>query len=80
LLTNFIITPMAFLGGTFFPLERLPEWAQTILWALPLTHASGAIRATAFGQTPNYQAYLILLFIGALFFWFALRSVGRARD
>jgi len=80
LLTNFIITPMAFLGGTFFPLERLPEWAQMILWALPLTHASGAIRATAFGQTPGYQAYLILLAIGALFFWFALCSVGRARD
>ena len=25
LLTNFIITPMAFLGGTFFPVEKLPE-------------------------------------------------------
>ena len=25
LLSNFVITPMAFLGGTFFPLDRLPD-------------------------------------------------------
>lgn len=31
LLSNFVITPMAFLGGTFFPLERLPEWARHLL-------------------------------------------------
>ena len=31
LLSNFVITPMAFLGGTFFPLDRLPGWAQHVL-------------------------------------------------
>ena len=29
LLTSFVITPMAFLGGTFFPLDRLPSWAAS---------------------------------------------------
>ena len=36
LLSNFVITPMAFLGGTFFPLDRLPGWAQHVLELLPM--------------------------------------------
>lgn len=80
LLTNFIITPMAFLGGTFFPVEKLPEWAQMLLSCLPLTHASHAIRATALGQPTQLLHFVVLLVTGALFFWLALHSVNRARD
>jgi ABC-2 type transport system permease protein len=80
LLTNFIITPMAFLGGTFFPVEKLPEWAQILLACLPLTHASHAIRASSLGQPVQLVDYLVLLIIGGLFFWLALYSVNRARD
>ena len=80
LLTNFIITPMAFLGGTFFPVEKLPEWAQVILAALPLTHASHAIRAASLGQPAQVVDFSVLLITGVLFFWLALHSVNRARD
>ncbi|WP_306547649.1 ABC transporter permease [Desulfobulbus sp.] len=80
LLTNFIITPMAFLGGTFFPVEKLPEWAQTLLSFLPLTHASHAIRASSLGQPVQLVDYLVLVVAGAVFFWLALHSVNRARD
>ena len=80
LLTAFIITPMAFLGGTFFPLEKVPEWAQMLLSCLPLTHASHAIRASALGQQAQLIDFLILLGAGCLFFWLALHSVNRARD
>jgi lipooligosaccharide transport system permease protein len=34
---NIVVIPMFWLSGSFFPLERLPEWAQQIAWALPLT-------------------------------------------
>ena len=80
LLTSFVITPMAFLGGTFFPVERLPFWAQKILFVLPLSHASKAIRASAFGQMPSPMAYALLAIVGALFFGLALKCVNRARD
>ncbi len=80
LLTSFIITPMAFLGGTFFPLDRLPLWAQKALSVLPLTHASDAIRASAFGQRPDLSAYGLLIVVGALFFVLALKCVNQARD
>jgi Nod factor-specific ABC transporter NodJ protein len=80
MLTSFIITPMAFLGGTFFPIEHLPTWAQKVLILLPLTHTAHAIRAASFGTMPEINAYLILAGIGGLAFVFAILTVNRARD
>ncbi len=80
LLNSFVITPMAFLGGTFFPVDRLPPWAQKLIWILPLTHASQAIRTTAFGGTPAASTYLFLAALGSAFFWIAWHCVHRARD
>lgn len=80
MVSSFIITPMSFLGGTLFSLERLPEWAQTLLSLLPLTHASHAIRADALGLPPEPMDFMILASAGALLFFLALRSVGQARD
>ncbi len=80
LLTNFVITPMAFLGGTFFPVDRLPGWLQKILGLLPLTHASTAIRAAATGRPINHKSMLLLAATGAAIFWLAFHCVNRARD
>jgi ABC-type multidrug transport system permease subunit len=80
LLTNFFITPMAFLGGTFFPIDRMPEWLQHILIVLPLSHASKAIRAAAFGDPPPFPSYLLLAALGAALFVLAFRCVNSARE
>ena len=80
LMNSFIITPLAFLGGTFFPVEHLPTWAQKILGFLPLTHAAQAIRTVSFGRTPALGDYLILAGIGVLTFSFAIITVNKARD
>ena len=80
LLTNFVITPMAFLGGTFFPVDRMPFWVQHILKLLPLTHASNAIRSASFGHAPDYFSYLLLAVLGCLCFVIAFRCVNSARD
>jgi ABC-type multidrug transport system permease subunit len=80
LVTNFVITPMAFLGGTFFPLKSLPVWAQNAVSILPLTHASKAIRATSFGQMPEYTSILIMACSGGVFFFLAVYFVRKAKD
>jgi Nod factor-specific ABC transporter NodJ protein len=80
MVNNFVITPMAFLGGTFFPVERLPEWAQYPLYLLPLTHAAHAIRADALGGAADLADFVVLAGVGAVVFVAALRSVGAARD
>ena len=80
MMTSFIITPMAFLGGTFFPVEHLPAWAQKILVALPLTHAADAIRTASFGGRPQASAFIVLAGAGVLALVFAVLTVNKARD
>lgn len=80
LLTSFVITPMAFLSGTFFPLENMPVWLKHSLRLLPLTPATEAIRTAAFNQTPPLRPYLILVCLGAAAFLWAVKFVKKARD
>jgi len=80
LLSNFVITPMAFLGGTFFPIEHLPSWAQKLLNLLPLTHASHAIRDASYGMRPETFSYLLLPVLGTIFFTAAVYCVGKAKN
>jgi len=44
------ITPMFLFGGTFFPVENLPGWAQKTALILPLTHLVDLSRAFANGR------------------------------
>ena len=39
------ITPMFLFSGIFFPLDRLPDWAQVLAWFMPLHHAVNLMRA-----------------------------------
>jgi len=50
---NYIIsaglTPLFLVAGTFFPLDQLPEWAQTLAQVNPLYHLVQLVRHAAFG-------------------------------
>jgi lipooligosaccharide transport system permease protein len=39
------ITPMFLFSGIFFPLDKLPDWAQILAWFMPLHHAVNLMRA-----------------------------------
>jgi lipooligosaccharide transport system permease protein len=44
------VTPMFLFGGTFFPLENLPPWAQWTAMIMPLTHLVDLSRAFSRGR------------------------------
>lgn len=58
-ITNFVIMPMAFFSGTFFPLDRIPELLRMVLTILPLTQANLLLRSQSF--TPPALFALCLL-------------------
>jgi ABC-type multidrug transport system permease subunit len=60
--------PMTFLCGTFFSLGALPDVAKAVLFALPLTHSSQALRAAALGEVFPWLSLLALLGFGVAFF------------
>ncbi|MDR1363557.1 MAG: ABC transporter permease [Spirochaetaceae bacterium] len=70
--SNFIITPMSFLCGTFFPLDRFPLILRKIIEFLPLTQTVSGMRSgvnAAFSFVPPLAlfAWLIVLVPAAMF-------------
>ncbi len=73
------ITPMFLFGGTFFPIDALPGWAQTLSLALPLTHLVNLCRAFCLAEISGGLIwgvlYLLVFFI--LLFPLALMVMRR---
>ena len=53
-LANFLVLPMAFLSGSFFPLDGAPGWLQTVSELLPLRHLNdGMLDVMVRGEGPG---------------------------
>jgi ABC-2 type transport system permease protein len=51
---NFMVLPMAFLSGSFFPLDGAPGWLQAVSKALPLWHLNdGMLDVMVRGEGPS---------------------------
>ena len=48
-----LITPMFIFSGVFYPVSTLPQFAQTIVKVLPLSHAIALVRPLVAGQAPE---------------------------
>ena len=59
LITNFIITPMMFLSGTFFPVENLPPVLRKVIEYLPLTLVTRDLRKFTLGSQILPRDFLI---------------------
>jgi ABC-2 type transport system permease protein len=42
-IVNILVLPMAFLSGSFFPLDNAPSWLQTVSQVFPLRHLNTAM-------------------------------------
>jgi ABC-2 type transport system permease protein len=42
-IANILVLPMAFLSGSFFPLDNAPSWLRTVSEVLPLKHLNNAM-------------------------------------
>ncbi len=53
-MANFFVLPMAFLSGSFFPLDAAPAWLRTVSNALPLKHLNeGMLDVMVRGEGPS---------------------------
>lgn len=58
------ITPMFLFSGVFFPIESLPQWAQMVAQALPLTFLVSLLRSLSLGFFHPAQIAELLLLAG----------------
>ncbi|WP_043662111.1 ABC transporter permease [Thermocrispum municipale] len=42
---NLVVLPMAFLSGSFFPIDQTPEWLQAVSMVLPMRHLNDGLSA-----------------------------------
>ena len=73
------IAPMFYFCGVFYPLDRLPESVQPIVWALPLTPAVALTRSLLGGELSWFTGLCAVELLGfSLFsFWLAARLMRR---
>lgn len=68
-----VMTPMFIFAGTFFPIDRLPLWAQKFAYFMPLFHAVNITRGLASGQAAGlWRDFAWLAVFGAFFYALAL--------
>ncbi len=69
MIVNLVMMPLQFLSGIFFPINRLPEWAQIIARLNPLTYAVDGIRYWLTGVSvfdPIIDMVLLVVLSGVL--------------
>jgi len=53
MMQNFFLTPLSFLGGIFYSIEMLPNWAQTLSFINPIYYMINGIRYTILGVSDS---------------------------
>ena len=79
---TFILTPLTYLGGVFYSVKLLPEWAQAATHLNPIFYMVNAFRYGLLGATdvPLWIAYALMLgfaiALAATGLWLLRRGVG----
>ena len=53
MMQNFFLTPLSFLGGIFYSITMLPDWAQTLSYINPIYYMINGIRFTILGVSDS---------------------------
>ncbi len=77
--TNFIIVPLSFLSGTFYSIDKLPEFLRILSNYNPFFHMIDGFRYSFIGQLDGSITFgiLLLTFLSLLFAYFAYILVHR---
>jgi ABC-2 type transport system permease protein len=72
--SNFLIMPMAFFSGTFFPIDGMPRLIKAVIYILPLTHTNLLIRKTSLDME-GWIALVLLVVYAAVFFFYGSKLI-----
>ena len=69
MMQNFFLTPLSFLGGVFYSVNMLPDWAQTLSFFNPIYYMINGIRFTILGvaDSPPMTSFTMALIMTIFF-------------
>ncbi len=76
---TFILTPLTYLGGVFYSVSLLPDWAEKASYLNPILYMVNAFRYGLLGvsDVPLATAYAVMLAFVAGLGWLGLRLLQR---
>ena len=85
IISNFIIQPLAFLSGTFYSIERLPESLKIVAYCNPIFYAIDGLRFSFLGisdASPTTGSLILFVcnVILGFFGWYILKTGYRLRS
>lgn len=60
---NFILTPLSFLGGIFYSIKMLPDWAQSLSLFNPIYYMINGLRFTILGISDSNPSHSFIIAI-----------------
>ena len=72
MIQNFFLTPLSFLGGVFYSIKMLPDWAQSLSYFNPIYYMINGIRYTILEKSDSsvmtsfWMAVLLTIFFTSL--------------
>ena len=78
--SSFVLTPMSFLGNTFFSAGAMPARLNILIQCLPLTQSATLLRAISWGE--SWQIWRLAVIIGCnlAFLLLAIRRINRMKN
>tara|TARA_B100000470_G_scaffold194980_1_gene163644 strand:- start:2237 stop:3001 length:765 start_codon:yes stop_codon:yes gene_type:complete len=69
MIQNFFLTPLSFLGGIFYSIKMLPDWAQSLSYINPIYYMVNGIRYTILeiSDSPVTISFWMAVFLTLLF-------------
>ncbi len=81
IIPTFILTPLTYLGGVFYSVRVLPEWAQNATHANPIFYMVNAFRYGLLGDQasdlPVWTSFGVMLFFVLALSWLGLRLLTK---
>ncbi|MFA6986360.1 MAG: ABC transporter permease [Arenimonas sp.] len=81
IIPTFILTPLTYLGGVFYSVRVLPDWAETATHLNPIFYMVNAFRYGLLGEAaidmPLWTAYAVMLAFVAVLTWLALHLLTK---
>ena len=78
--SSFVLTPMSFLGNTFFGMDTMPAGVDMLIQVLPLTQTSVILRSLSWGTDCSFWRIGVLVGYNLVFLLVALWQINRMKN
>ena len=78
--SGFVLTPMSFLGNTFFRAAAMPPVLDIAIQCLPLTQSATLLRAISWGEKWELWRLAVIVLCNAVFLLIAICKINRMKN